>query len=256
MIWHSAGWRILLLALGCAGWIGCNPNNPSSLDEQRDLYFLSGKNRANGLDYKGAVEAFKKALEVNPHSASAHFELGWLYEQKLTNYPAAIYHFESYLQLRPRSDNEEIVKQRILACKQEIARSVNIGPVTPALQRDLERLTVDNNTLRQQVDWLNRRLAMLTNTPALPTARTNAESISIAASNPPPAVRPPPAVLNPVRTVTPAPAAVRSHVIKAGDTLAVLARKYGVKLTALQAANPRLVARRLQPGQTIAIPSP
>jgi len=237
MIWHSAGWRILLLALGCAGWIGCNPNNPSSLDEQRDLYFLSGKNRANGLDYKGAVEAFKKALEVNPHSASAHFELGWLYEVKLANYPAAIYHFESYLQLRPRSDNEEIVKQRILACKQEIARSVNIGPVTPALQRDLERLTVDNNTLRQQVDWLNRRLAMLTNTPGLPTARTNAESISIAASNPP-------------------PAAVRSHVIKAGDTLAVVARKYGVKLTALQAANPRLDARRLRPGQTIAIPSP
>lgn len=256
MIWHSAGWRILWLALGCAGWIGCNPNNPSSLDEQRDLYFLSGKNRANGLDYKGAVEAFKKALEVNPRSASAHFELGWLYEQKLTNYPAAIYHFESYIQLRPRSDNEEIVKQRMLACKQEIARSVNIGPVTPALQRDLERLTLDNNALRQQVDWLNRRLAMLTNTPALPTARSNAALASTPASNPPLAERPLPVVVNPPRAVLPSTVSARSHVIKRGETLAVVARKYGVKLTALQAANPRLDARRLRPGQTIAIPPP
>jgi tetratricopeptide (TPR) repeat protein len=255
MIWHSAGWRTLLLALSCAAWTGCNPSLPSSLDEQRDLYFLSGKNRANGLDYQGAVEAYKKALEVNPRSGSAHFELGWLYEQKLTNYPAAIYHFENYLQLRPRSDNEEIVKARILACKQEIARSVNVGPVTPALQRDMERLTQDNTALRQQVDWLNRRLAILTNTPVQSATRSNAESISIAASNPPPMIRTPLAVPNSIRAVPP-PAAARSHVIKAGDTLAIVARKYGVKLTALQAANPHLDSRRLRPGQTVVIPPP
>ena len=34
------------------------------------------------MDYKGAIESFSKALEVNPRSAKAHFELGWLYEEK------------------------------------------------------------------------------------------------------------------------------------------------------------------------------
>ena len=256
MIWHAAGWRFLFLAVSCAGWIGCSPGVTSLSDEQRDLYYLSGKNRANGLDYQGAVDAFKKALEVNPRSASAHFELGWLYEQKLTNYPAAIYHFDSFLQLRPRSDNEEIVKARILACKQEIARSVNIGPVTPALQRDLERLTQDNYHLRQQVDWLNRRLAMLTNAPVAPAASTAAESMGLTASNPPPAVRPPSLGSNPIRASLSAPTTVRSHVIKPGENLTVVARRYGVKLSALQAANPRLDSRRLRPGQTVAIPPP
>jgi hypothetical protein len=30
------------------------------------------------MDYRGAIECFDEALVANPHSASAHFELGWL----------------------------------------------------------------------------------------------------------------------------------------------------------------------------------
>ena len=64
------------------GWMlsGCLPSAPR--DEEREPYFLAGKSRVNTMDFKGAVESFERAVEVNPKSAPAHFELGWLYDQK------------------------------------------------------------------------------------------------------------------------------------------------------------------------------
>jgi serine-type D-Ala-D-Ala carboxypeptidase/endopeptidase (penicillin-binding protein 4) len=59
---------------------------------------------------------------------------------------------------------------------------------------------------------------------------------------------------------TPAPAppadtaTVRTHVIRSGDTLDALARRYGVTVRELEAANPGLDPRRLIPGRSIRIP--
>jgi len=48
----------------------------------------------------------------------------------------------------------------------------------------------------------------------------------------------------------------RSYVVKQGETPASIARKYGVKLDALLAANPGLNPSRLRIGQTLVIPAP
>src|SRR5512140_2381398 len=80
---------------------GC-PSGQGASDEEKEPHFLSGKNRVNAMDYARAAEAFEKALEINPRSAAAHFELGWIYERKETEDPAAaIYHYERFLKLRP-----------------------------------------------------------------------------------------------------------------------------------------------------------
>ena len=94
---------IAALAL-CLAAGGCLPSSSNPLDEQREPHFLTGKSRVNSMDYEGAVEAFEKALEVNPHSASAHFELGLLYENNEQDFAAAIYHFDRFLKLRPNSE--------------------------------------------------------------------------------------------------------------------------------------------------------
>ena len=73
------------------------------MDEQRDPFFLAGRDKITRMDYKGAVESFEKALEVNPRSASAHYELGWLNDQKLGQPAAGIYHYERYVQLQPNA---------------------------------------------------------------------------------------------------------------------------------------------------------
>ena len=72
-------------------------------------------------------------------------------------------------------------------------------------------------------------------------------------------VRPEPTNLLPPpptqRTTNTRPAtASRVHTVAAGETLALIARRYGIKVSTLQTANPRVDARKLKPGQTLVIP--
>jgi LysM repeat protein len=240
----------LLLLAGCM-LSGCLPSSPG--DEEKEPYFLAGKSRVSTMDFKGAVESFEKAVEVNPKSAPAHFELGWLYDQKESDPAAAIYHYERYLKLLPNSSKEEMVKAHILACKQQLAQTVSLGPVTERQQREFELLAEENKRLREDVEkWraYALRLQSLTNQPgaALPVARpaqssTPAQPVPAGSAG---AGRP---------TVTPA-ASPRTHTVKAGETATMIARQYGVRVEALLAANPKLEPRRMRIGQTLIIPSP
>src|SRR5437016_1657613 len=123
---------------------GCGPSGAGPLDEEKEPHFMAGKSRISTLDYKGAIECFEKALQVNPRSASAHFELAWIFDQKEVDPAAAIYHYDHYLQLRPRAENADTAKQRVMVCKQALAETVSLGPVTEKLQRQFEQLSEDN----------------------------------------------------------------------------------------------------------------
>src|SRR5207247_7273368 len=68
------------LLLICLGLCGCYQGGEGQVDELKNPYFIAGKERAAERDYKGAIDAFEKALESNSRSAQAHFELGVLYE--------------------------------------------------------------------------------------------------------------------------------------------------------------------------------
>ena len=46
----------------------------------------------------------------------------------------------------------------------------------------------------------------------------------------------------------------RTHVVAGGETLAGIARKAGVSLAALQAANPGVTPKKLRVGQTVNLP--
>src|SRR5947207_871566 len=89
------------LLLLCLGSFGCFPEAETTVEEQKNPYFITGKSRVLSHDYAGAIEAFEKALEVNPRSPLAHFELGLLYEQHANDYAAAIYHYNQTIKLRP-----------------------------------------------------------------------------------------------------------------------------------------------------------
>jgi tetratricopeptide (TPR) repeat protein len=240
----------LLLLAGCMLG-GCLPSAPG--DEEKEPYFLAGKGRELTRDFKGAIESFEKAVEVNPKSAPAHFELGWLYDQTEPDPAAAIYHYERYLKLLPNSAKEDLVRTRILACKQQLAASVSLGPVSERQTRALEQQAEETQRLREECAIWHAyalRLQALTNQSAatLPVARAN---------QPPVSAQPAPAdSAIPVRP-TDTPAAIsRTHIVKAGESPILIARKYGVKLEALKAANPTLDPRRLQVGQALIIPPP
>jgi LysM repeat protein len=102
-----------------------------------------------------------------------------------------------------------------------------------------------------------------------PTVDTNAVAMDtnvppIEASNPPvvmpPVVTNPPVVTPPVVTppvVTPdvAPVGGSEYVVVKGDSLAKIAKKNGVTLKALQAANPGVIPTKLKVGQKLVIPA-
>jgi LysM repeat protein len=261
----------VLLLVGGLALSGCLPSGQSAVDEEKESHFLAGKSRASELDYKGAVEAFEKALEVNPKSAAAHFELALLYEKKGTEPATAIYHYEQYLRLRPTAENADIlVKPHILACKQELARTVSLGAVTERQQHEFERLADENNRLKAEIQSWQARYA--TNppgqTPIPPTpTRVSQPSAPVPTRATQPAESgqttlvsfPPPASSGSTRTLAASAsgaAGSRSHTVRAGETPTTIARKYGVKVEALMAANPRVDSRRLKVGQVMAVPAP
>lgn len=240
---------------------GCSLSSDSQQDDEKEPHFVLGKSRVNAMDYAGAVEAFKESLEVDPHSAPAHYQLAWLYENKLFDPAAAIYHYQEFLNLNPKAGNRDVINQHIYACKQQLVTDIMQLPSAPAAQLQIEKLAEQNRRMQDELDkWHAYYAAQL-------AARPNP------AANPPPPNLPPaghPVSPGPGDTATPPtrpapgfpggsspvppPIHFRTHTVASGETLASIARKSGVSLSALQAANPNLNPRHLRTGQTINLP--
>jgi LysM repeat protein len=248
-------WAVLLTAaLG-----GCLPSGHSQLEEEKESHYQAGKSCVTSLDYRGAIQEFEKALEVNPRSASAHFQLGWLYEEREPDPAAAIYHYQKYLALRPNADDAEVIRQHISNCKQDLAKTVLPLPVSPGMQHEFEQLAEENKRLTGELEkWraYAARLQLATNASSIPTQASvrpsSAPSAPVADSSN--------TVSTSVGTDTLVSAAsapsARTYVVKAGDSPYSIARKAGVKLTALMDANPGLDPHRLRVGQSLNLPPP
>lgn len=245
--------RLFLAILSGFILSGCLPGGDDDLDEQRDPNFLAGKAYLNTFNYRAAAEAFEKALESNPRSASAHFELGLLYEQKLAveNAPAiAIYHFDKYLQLRPNSEHAQIVKQKILACKREIAKPFTVEPGSQPYLREYERLKAENVQLKSQLElWHVYYSNLMARGQAVVASQPHATDSKVVTAPAPSQLQSatmPPQVSTPQQYI--------KYTVQAGDTMAGIAKKHGVSLNSLFAANPGVDPRRIKIGQVINVP--
>jgi len=260
---------LALLSLIYLAFAGCSPPPEAQLDEQKNPHYQAGREKLSALDYKGAVESFERALEDNPRSALAHFELGVLFDEHENDYAAALYHYNKALQLRPNDHPADIIRQRIPACKQELVKADSLSILNPAALRETERLRDENAALRKQIELLQTQLGVrkpavvggtpeaisrvaartpaaslsaLTNT----SAGTNAGSFASGRSQ------------GDSESSRPGPASgsrVRTHTVKAGETPYAIARQYRVKLDSLIAANPGLDPKRLRAGQLLNVPS-
>lgn len=237
--------------LSLALW-GCSPSGISGADEEKEPQFLIGRSRVNSMDYRGAIEAFEQALETNPRSAAAHFELGWLYAEKESDAAAAIYHYERFLRLRPTAENAETVRQHIFRLKQELAKGVLPIPPSLEIQRQLEQLAEENRRMREELDRARvaaPSLALPANRPLAPSPSVRSNPVAI--TSPSRSAPIPTSAARVSRTVP-----TRTHRVQPGETPAAIARRYNVKLESLLAANPGLNPRRMQVGQSLSIPSP
>ena len=260
---------IRLVRVACVVWLGgvcssCTPSGSDSLSEEKEPHFVLGKSRVNAMDFQGAIEAFTQSLEANPHSAKAHYELGWLYDEKTSDPAAAIFHYQAYLQLNSNADDAEVIKQRIYRCKQQLAADVQPLPSTPAAQQQLEKLAEQNRQLQDEVaKWRayyasQQAAARANESPAPPTEGALPPAGTQMPEQPLPNVSHPPAGGGAGHATGPRTsiATSRTHLVVAGETAMAITRKYGVKLNALQTANPGVNLSRLRAGQVLNLPLP
>ena len=146
---------------------GCSPFLDSDSDEKNPL-IGDGLAKRAAYNYQGAIDSFAKALEGNPRLARPHWELGLLYSQNVPDPAAAIYHFEKLLKLRPDWRQADTARQFINVAKIELAKSAPLGPQTPHMQQQLDRLTAqlhetadENNRLRLQSQSLGVQVQQL-----------------------------------------------------------------------------------------------
>ena len=228
---------------------GCEPSGQNAADDEKEPHFVLGQNRVNAMDYSGAVEAFEESLETNPHSAPAHYQLAMLYSEHETNPVAAIYHYQQYLRFDPKAPNAAAVQRVITNCMQHLAANVLQLPSSPAMQQSLQQLTDKNKQLQDEVDkwrayYASQTAATKTNLPPMAS--------SLAPQPVPTAITSQLLVANPNLPVT----RPRTHTVAANETPAAIARKFGVSLSALLAANPGLQPTHMRVGQVINLPSP
>ena len=85
-------------------------------------------------------------------------------------------------------------------------------------------------------------------------------------TNPPPPPPPPPTLTNPPAVISnpppvlpdkpiEPPATAGEHTVAKGDTFAIIGKKYGVSIKAIQTANPGVDSRKLKIGQKLVIPA-
>ena len=257
---------LVLAVLSCAGLSGCYPTAEGTLSEEKNPYFLEGKARVAARDYRGAIAAFEKALEENPRSALAHFELGVLYEQhgeqSEGDYVNAMFHYQQAMRFRPNAYPCDNARLRMSSCKRELVKAESLAPVYQSMQRELERLKGENQQLRKLLEGWQALAGNRLPGAAPGNARLTQELPAPPANNPAPAYSPPPArnptnlaaAPGPTWTAT-APPQARTYAVRQGDTLASIARQFRVKLESLTAANPGLNPKRLRNGQVLRIPA-
>ncbi len=275
-------WRVVLIFSCMVLLHGCTPQPESQTDDEKDPFFQLGRKLVTERDYKGAVDAFEKALELNPRSVKAHYELGLLYETRMSEPAIALYHYKRVTRLQPNGGPAEVAMTRMKGCEQEIAKSVALVPVDPSVMIEMERLKDENHRLKESLETMQklaeRTVPSFTNPtasvakdPPAPAARVtdagpvrrNTDSNRAGSSRPTTNV-----VVNLGPTVNRStggsgsssgggtrPKGLVSHRVRERETFSSIARQYGVGVAALRAANPSISPERLRPGQTLNIPS-
>ena len=294
---------LVIVSVALATASGCSPGDTGQGDEEKEPHYVLGTSRYNEMDWPGAIDAFQESLEVNPHSAAAHFRLAELFDTKYPDPAAAIYHYQQYLKLEPDAKNSEVINARIHSCKVLLASDECGLPDSPAIQKQMESLVSQNHELQGQVDKLTAELrdwnTYYASLKAAGNAGNNANNNSGAAGQPaaqpggltaaPDDISPAPSQSDAATvansgpqsfspayssTQTQGPARASSvsravdashksathtsrshtHVVSSGETLAAIARKHGLSITALEEANPEVNPRKLHVGQLLVLP--
>ena len=270
---------LLFVAGSCVAWLPVYAQSTPSNNTDNPHYKQAQQDLDNG-DANAAADEYEAALVADPKLADAHYELGVLYAEKLSEPISALYHLDRYLKLAPQSPNASAARDLFNTESEAFAASLPGTSTSSALAR----LQLENNGLKKQAADAGHTIAQLQTqlanmqqqvadanaraaaaTPAVPGAPTPAPVVGggAVAGTPAPVIAPAPVVpATPAPGTTSAPDAggARTYTVKSGDSLWKIAHKMYPKDTSngeekIKDANKDAFANKfLKPGEVLVIP--
>ena len=187
----------------------CGPSGPV-IQELDDPAFERGRSYLKVGKEKEALDEFLSVTRRMVECPKSHLEAGRLLLtlDSRKDPVASIYHFRRFLLLKPESKESSKVKQLIVTAEREIIRGLPGEPYDGYL--DLIALKEENAKLKRQVLDYQARLGEPIGVSVAPVASPSSQPV-------PPPVQPVP---------TPSPPVTRSYVVKKGDSLYAISRKF------------------------------
>ncbi|NQU09735.1 tetratricopeptide repeat protein, partial [bacterium] len=147
--------------------VACGPSAGTAVtDGEQNAHWQRAKRLIDRREFADAAAAYRQALRDNPDFASVHLELGLLYDDKLGDPIAAIYHYRQYLELHPGSPKRQVVEDFIERAKLTVAAKLPQSSIVDP--SELGRLQSERAELIRQNSALRARLAELEHTRAYP----------------------------------------------------------------------------------------
>ena len=250
---------------------GCDRIGSGPGAEQREANYISGQNFAMQGQKEKAIASFEQAVLVNPSNSAAHLALGDLYYGQLEFINAA-YHYGRYLQLLERRGQKPDITAADNQRNCEMQLAVKFSRELSRQQNDLEidalrRQIAEKDSLIQRLQAQALSQGSSTNPVAVATSPAGQTRANLSAERSPVASTNAPVSNNDtVRSGSPSPAgsatakaapssSARTHTVQSGETPSIIARKHGITLKALLAANPGLNPSRLKVGMVLKLPA-
>jgi LysM repeat protein len=185
------------------------------------------ENKTADGNFLRAIALYESALDDSPRTADVHYRLALLYDDKMRDPLHALHHFKRYLTLAPSGPHANEVKNFMK--KDELELGTNLSGDSVVSRAEAARLKNENLTLRRDVEDL----------------RAHRPSDK--------------AVADPKKTDKKPGAAPHTYVVREGDTLASISRKFyksSGRWKKIRDANKSVIEdpAKLKPGMTLTIP--
>jgi len=155
----------IFLCIALLALCGCKKDAQSAeAKEERNPLIKQGQAYMEIKDYGKAEDAFKKAIENDPHMARPHLDLATIYHQYDPDYVSSIFYYKRYLELRPDSEKAEFIKEQIEKVQIALANAILTQSGAVQAVQELKQL-------RQENAELKRKLASRQTTSAQPVSQ-------------------------------------------------------------------------------------
>ena len=82
--------------------------------ENADMHYNLGTIFLNNKQYSQAIKEYEQVLELRTNDADTHYNLGVLYDDYLKDRAKALYHYQQYLAINPKSPDAKKVETYVL----------------------------------------------------------------------------------------------------------------------------------------------